>query len=984
MYTMTLGTSSTFYNPRLDGYRLENPRMSLEANKLGSLSFTIYPDHHLFTAIQALTTDIFVRADNANVARFRPVYSRETMRGGVMWQCEDFIAVLNDIKFRPQTIEATPKNFLSAVLRQYEQANPELRMYFRADRVDVENPDEIVTFENEDYIGYWDYLVKMLPERFGGYLRVVYSGSNWVYISLLQEDSLPLSNQKIVFGENLADKLFEKDADTTFSVIIPLGADVEQGDTSVPLTIASVNDGKDYLEDATAKSRYGRRELPVTWSDITDAQALKEAGQAYLESDAGHFVETTTFDAYDLRHTGANIQSFRFLTRVPVVSKRGGPEVTYPITRLDVPLGIPTATRVQAGRTKGTLTEITSDNKKELERVTGGGGIGGGDGGSLEDLEKQIAAESRRARSAESGLQNGINSVVEDVEGNRTAITQNSTQIELMASDINNHEARITVNSQNITAEVTRASDAEGRLSGRISVNADNITAEVTRASAAEGELAGRITITESSITAEVTRATEAEGNLAGRISITESDITAEVTRASDAETALASRITLTEDSITSEVTRATAAEGTLSSRITQNAESITAQANTIALKANTTYVDGEILDVNTRITTLERTFATSFTTGTLSAGTARLGNTSVTSLTVGGVGFAPAEKTIALGSATGTVYGPGSGNINLSHSHAITLEESGGSIVATIGAPQASEGSANFSIADTTTYINGVSAARTAGANSVTLSEGSWTSSGSKVITASNGKTVTISAPSISLSAGSWGSNHKCTVTASSADIPGGAALATLTVDASSQYSAGVTAGANGVTLTDAGWSNGHDVVSASNGQSVTVNLPTITLTGGSTWTSAHKTTVYAETAAVSGSPVATLTVDASSVYTEGYNGGWITGRSDGYNSGYTAGRSDGYDSGYSAGYSDGEGEALAGVYVSSGSWRNGSITIAANSAAGVQLDTSSIGLPSGTFSVTVDGPSGAHGTYVVSYTLGGSTRSTSGSWRS
>lgn len=52
----------------------------------------------------------------------------------------------------------------------------------------------------------------------------------------------------------------------------------------------------------------------------------------------------------------------------------------------------------------------------------------------------------------------------------------------------------IEVANDHITAEVTRATEAEGVLSGRITVNADAISQEVTRATGAESTLSGRIT----------------------------------------------------------------------------------------------------------------------------------------------------------------------------------------------------------------------------------------------------------------------------------------------------------------------------------------------------------------------------------------------------------------------------------------------------------------------------------------------------------
>ena len=60
---------------------------------------------------------------------------------------------------------------------------------------------------------------------------------------------------------------------------------------------------------------------------------------------------------------------------------------------------------------------------------------------------------------------------------------------------------------------------------GQLQVNAAAITAEVQRATGAEGTLQGNIDIEAGKITAEVTRATGAENTLSGRISVTEAQV---------------------------------------------------------------------------------------------------------------------------------------------------------------------------------------------------------------------------------------------------------------------------------------------------------------------------------------------------------------------------------------------------------------------------------------------------------------------------
>lgn len=97
--------------------------------------------------------------------------------------------------------------------------------------------------------------------------------------------------------------------------------------------------------------------------------------------------------------------------------------------------------------------------------------------------------------------------------------------------------SRLTINQDEIRAEVVRATGAESSISGSLSVQADRITAEVTRATNAENRLSASITVQADRITSEVTRATGAESGLGTRIDQRLDNITLSVTSASGAST---------------------------------------------------------------------------------------------------------------------------------------------------------------------------------------------------------------------------------------------------------------------------------------------------------------------------------------------------------------------------------------------------------------------------------------------------------------
>lgn len=229
-------------------------------------------------------------------------------------------------------------------------------------------------------------------------------------------------------------------------------------------------------------------------------------------------------------------------------------------------------------------------------------------------------------------------------------------------------------------------------------------------------------------------------------------------------------------------------------------------------------------------------------------------------SMRVGGNDLVSASLT--MGPTTATLFAPS--NIDLSHSHAVTVE--GGKV--TLGEVSSSGGS--FNIADTQFYKDGVSAAK----DSVTLSSAGWYG-GTNVVSASNGKSLTVELPPFKTSGGDTFASNKTTVYFYTDSVS--SPLASKEVDASSVYNSGYnggySSGQSSVTLSAAGWVGGSNVVSASNGKSVTVNLPSFSTSGGTSFNSSYQTTVYFYTSSVS-SPLASRVVDASSVYEAGRNG--------------------------------------------------------------------------------------------------------------
>lgn len=115
-----------------------------------------------------------------------------------------------------------------------------------------------------------------------------------------------------------------------------------------------------------------------------------------------------------------------------------------------------------------------------------------------------------------------------------------SKGVEYYGSKVNGYSAQIIqlkgkTNTIERSVEETRSTieDLDKNLSSQIVQNAQQISAEVKRATEAEGTLTTKVTQTANSLTAEVTRAQGVEGTLSSRISVNEKGISTKVSKGS-------------------------------------------------------------------------------------------------------------------------------------------------------------------------------------------------------------------------------------------------------------------------------------------------------------------------------------------------------------------------------------------------------------------------------------------------------------------
>lgn len=222
---------------------VESPNLNLEINKVGTLTFSIYPDHPYFDRLEKLKPKIVAKRGNRDIFRGRIINDEQGIYNEKNIECESSLAYLNDSIYRPGSFNGTPEELFTLIINNHNSQVTDGQK-LKIGNVTVTDPNNYISKSWEDYLSSWDLLKTRLLDTLGGYLVERYE-SDGTYIDWLEDfksnDSSIVSTQTIEFGENLIDILAKNDASTTYSVVIPLGYEIEkENGTKERLTIKSV------------------------------------------------------------------------------------------------------------------------------------------------------------------------------------------------------------------------------------------------------------------------------------------------------------------------------------------------------------------------------------------------------------------------------------------------------------------------------------------------------------------------------------------------------------------------------------------------------------------------------------------------------------------------------------------------------------------------------------------------------------------------
>ncbi|WP_313429992.1 phage tail spike protein [Siminovitchia terrae] len=484
MYKVTLINNSketVIHHPAFNDLKVQEGQINKGINVADSFSFTIMPNNPGYNIIRPLKTLINVFNMKTGTYEFegRILMPTESMSdSGVFskaYVCESELGYLNDSAQRHgEYHDITVRRFFEIMIANHNNdiANDDIDKTFRVGKVTVSNTTDNVY----RYLGYestFDTIDDKLISRLGGELRVR-KEKGVRYIDYL--DSIGTTKQtEIRLAKNLKSITKEADPDEVITRLVPLGERIESDyedatDASeARLTIESVNNGKDYIEDTEAKSVFGVITKSQAWDDITIPSNLLRTGQQFLKENNRVKVKYS-ITALDLSLIGLDTDRFEVGNYYPVINPLMGINEHLRVIGKTIDIIDPDNNDLTIGDRFATASQYQYEANKAQKEVTDLKGTISRQNSkigtlsvNLSDTKNELEATKQQLQNFEQitdqdliSITNSINTILGTVDQLEQVVDElqgvvTPAEIQQMKDDIQVNKANIQANTEEIT-----------------------------------------------------------------------------------------------------------------------------------------------------------------------------------------------------------------------------------------------------------------------------------------------------------------------------------------------------------------------------------------------------------------------------------------------------------------------------------------------------------------------------------------------------
>lgn len=327
------------YYPNDSKYVAFNAELSQALNDSGTLVLDIPKTNPLYDSVKSRKSMLTVKKNG------KEVFNGEVREVKENFDFSKHIYAVGELAFLFDSIQPqaryqnkTPLEVFYSMI-EHHNAQVDDKKKFEPGMVTVKDSnDSIYRFTN-----YEDTLTAIrekLCDKLNGYLRIRKQDGKR-YLDLVKiEDYGHICNQPIIFGSNLLDYSRNFNSQDIATSVIPLGAHLDteevQGLDSY-LTIKSVNDGKDYINQSDDLiNELGMIRVVKHWDDVTLPENLKRKAEEWLQQ-AQYESMTIELNAVDMSNFGWNVETFELGDMVEIqAAPLGIKKLVLPIQRRTV------------------------------------------------------------------------------------------------------------------------------------------------------------------------------------------------------------------------------------------------------------------------------------------------------------------------------------------------------------------------------------------------------------------------------------------------------------------------------------------------------------------------------------------------------------------------------------------------------------------------------------------------------------------------
>lgn len=406
IYVKTGNTESLLYDSEAGSqeYFIGDPKLRIELNKAGAFTFTILPSHPLYNSFLRMRTYVRILLDDEEIYRGRVIQIDDSTWMERSIQCEGDLAYLNDSIQYPDQTESTTQNSdivtnnnaardritdaeqkkkmpsesitiarvnLSAKNANHESIQNHFIRFltvhssqmntprdFGIGNITVDDKDTVQDFTSTNYRDTLSAIEDDLLKYYGGFLQTRRSG-DIVYLDWLKTPG-GNATQPIKMGMNLIDIQQQASDMNAFSRLIPVGDN--------QLTIESVNDNKNYIQNDSVYNKYGAIYKTESFSDVTTAAELKRQARAWMKKNCKDEPISLTVEAIDMHLLDGSIEAIKLGTRVNVVSEPHGISLNLYVTSIEYDIQNPENNTYEIGDPYETLSQKTKKKKQSTEK----------------------------------------------------------------------------------------------------------------------------------------------------------------------------------------------------------------------------------------------------------------------------------------------------------------------------------------------------------------------------------------------------------------------------------------------------------------------------------------------------------------------------------------------------------------------------------------------------------------------------------------